>query len=764
MRFNPFWLFAFFFLLFPFSSQAQSVRGFITGSNDGLPLIGATVTMKDATGKVYGTTTNTEGYYIITRIPAQEYTFQITFVGYKSYAEKVKLAQAQVITRSIILKEDESQAEVTIEAKSETEGAAAITAGLQSVRPSDIDRIPTPDVSGDLASYLTTMPGVVTEGDRGGQLFIRGGTASQNLVLLDNMPVYQPFHILGFYSAFPSDIISKADVYAGGYGAKFGGRISSVLDIGTRSGNKAHLAGAASIAPFMASGRLEFPIVKNKVSFLGSVRQSLVDQFGPKLVGRPLPYRFGDQFGKIHAAVSENTQLSVQGLRTSDEGLVSNIDNLPDATLDDPTLKKVKWKNEAYGARLIFLPTNYPVLADVNLTTSSLDNSIGSGQTGDKSTRSAGVLQYGFNANLTYFLGFMDLNLGFFLNNMRLTYQLGGQFQNLRSNTEYITEAGAFLEADLKLSKKLRITTGGRAHTFPRLGRTYLEPRFKLIWLPGNIDNRIKISAAAGLYHQEIVGVNDRRDAGDIFTAWTSSPLGKNVPTAKHAILGAQIKLTTFLSISVEGYYKDLKNLAVSEWTAFPRFTTRLQPATGTVKGVDARIEFDTKPLYAYVSYGYGKVYYYAQQESLPIWYGTDRFGFSPSHDRTHQLNAVIEAKLFGFTLSGRWQYGTGLPFTQSLGYDDWLLLSGRTDLLTTPASERVIYGAPYRARLPDYHRLDVSLERRFKIGKRLSVLAQGGVINAYDRNNIFYLDLFTLERVNQLPLIPSFGLKVEVE
>ena len=762
LRILRFWLLTAFFglsLLFSIAT-AQTVRGFVAGSTDGLPLIGATVALKSAGGKLIGTTTNNEGYYILTRIPTGDYAMTVSFVGYKTYTKALTLKAAQVVTLSLTLEEDAQFSEVVIEAKDE--GSAAITAGLQSIHPTDIDRIPTADVSGDLASYLTAMPGVVSDGDRGGQLFIRGGTASQNLIYVDNMMVYQPFHILGFYSAFPSDIINKADVYAGGFGARFGGRISSTLDIGTRNGNKRRLAGAASAAPFVMSGRLEVPIWRDHVSLLVSGRQSVVDQFGPKLVGRPLPYDFGDQFAKLHATLSPSSQLSISALRTHDRGVVASQDKLTNASLDDPTLNQAAWTNEAYGMRFLFLPSNSPVLADISLSTSRYHNEIGKFT---KPARTSDVEQYGFQANMSYFLGKSDLNMGAFLNQYLLDYKLGGQYQNLISDLQVLLDAGVYGELDLAVGKSLRVIPGVRLSAFPRNGNAYWEPRFKAVWLPGNIPGRHKISAAWGIYHQEIVGLNDRRDGGDIFTAWTDSPLGKAVPSAMHSILGWQFRPLSTVTFVVEGYYKTLKNLAIAEWTPYPRFTTRLQPAAGTVLGLDSRLELELGKFYAFVSYGYGRVRYEAQQASLPIWYGVDKLEFPPPHDRTHQVNTVFSFKHNGFEANLRWQFGTGLPFTQALGFDDWFMLYGPIDLTQEPATVgRVLYGLPYRARLPDYHRMDFSLEKRFTFGKHLNLLVQGGLMNAYNRPNIFYIDLFTLERVDQLPLIPTFGMKVEFD
>jgi hypothetical protein len=119
--------------------------------------------------------------------------------------------------------------------------------------------VPVPAASRDLAAYLQTLPGVVTTGDRGGQMFIRGGTHTENLTLMDGLLIHQPFHILGFFSAFPEELISSVDFYAGGFGARYSGRTSSVLDVRMRDGNRNEYAGTGSVSPFVAEPVLEGP-------------------------------------------------------------------------------------------------------------------------------------------------------------------------------------------------------------------------------------------------------------------------------------------------------------------------------------------------------------------------------------------------------------------------------------------------------------------------------------------------------------------------
>lgn len=739
------------------SVSAQTIRGIINDGENGLPLQFATITLKSG-DKLFGATTNSEGYYIITRIPEGKYTFEVRFVGYKTHQEEIQLRTAQILTRNLTLLVDEKTLDGIEVTANANDGGAEVTAGLQTIRPIDIERIPTPDVSGDLASYISTQPGVVTEGDRGGQLFIRGGTAAQNLVQVDKMTLYQPFHVIGFYSAFPSDVINKADIYAGGYGAKFGGRLSSVIDISTRSGNKRQFAASASVAPFMMQGRVEFPIVKDKISFLANLRQSVVENIGAKIIGRKMPYNFGDQFAKLHFQLTDNAQLALTGIRTFDVGLLSDQAESDDASLSNPNLSQAKWTNQALGARVVFMPPSAPTWAEMSFSYSNFDNQIGLPANPE---RRAAVDKYSFETNFTYFMGKWDLNFGFFVNSLVLDYKLGGLFQNFNSDTEFVTEAGTYAELDLGLGNRLRVTPGGRLATYPRNNRRYIEPRLKVVWFPDK-SYRHKISGALGIYHQEIVGVSDRRDLGDVFTAWTTSPFNAQVPTARHALLGWNYKIRKGLEFSIEGYVKDMQNLGIPEWSAFPRLNTRLQLADGTAHGVDTRLEGEFGNFYVYLTYGYGKVEYTARQVNFPIWFGTDSVKFPPSHDRRHQGNALLVYRLWGFEWSARFQYGSGLPFTQAIGFDDFVLLNGENQLFGEEGDPRVLYGPPYASRLPSYHRLDVSVERSFQLAPKVRLKAQAGLTNAYDRQNLFYFDLFSLKRINQLPRIPSLGIKFD--
>ncbi|MEP0548931.1 MAG: TonB-dependent receptor [Rhodothermales bacterium] len=729
-------------------AQTAALRGFVTDDDDGQALPGVNVVVEDAAGELRGTATDVNGFYYLPAVPPGRHVLRATYLGYDPYVDSLALEPGEVLQLDIRLTTGQTELDaVTVESE-RTSGAANVTAGLQSIRVQDIELVPTPDVSGDLASYLSTVPGIVSTGDRGGQLFIRGGEPSQNQVLIDGITLYQPFHVLGFYSAFPSDILNRADLYAGGYDARFGGQLSSVLDVATRSGNKRRFNASASVAPFVSAVTIEGPLVPDRASFLGSGRISVIEQGASQLVDQELPYDFGDVFGKLHVDVAQSGQLSVTALHTWDRGVVGN--------LAAPRPDEVRWENTAFGGRYVFVPTRLPILAEVLLTGSRFSTELGprDPQFTDPPPRMSDIEQFGTEVNMTQYLRVADLQAGVFLRTTTVESALGGAFQNLETERDHVTEAGAYLMPEFRIGGGLDVAFGLRLTTLPNQGQTFLEPRGRVKWQAGPH----QLSGAAGLYNQPVVGVADRRDATSIFTAWTIAPEGQT-PQAIHAIAGYRVTPTPWLDVAVEGYYKDLANLSVGEFTAFPRLTTRLQSAEGDVKGMDARVEVRAGRFYGFANYGLASVNYAASSERYETWFGEETIEYRPSHDRRHQVNALVSVDVAGFDLSARWQFGSGLPFSSPLGFDVFVLMDGVFDPYSENGTPRVVYDRPFNAELPTYHRLDVSVERTFELN-RLSLTAQAGLINAYDRRNLFAYDVFTLQRVDQLPVVPTFGLK----
>ncbi len=569
-------------------SQTATLRGFVTDGSTGQALDLVNVVLLGRDGRTHGAASRIDGFYQIRGIPPGRYDLRATFIGFATYRDSLVLPAGEIHTVNITIEPAEEElSELVVEARAAATSAVPI-AGLQTIHAAEIDRVPTPDISGDLAAYLTSMPGVVSGGDQGGQLFIRGGEPSQNMVLLDGILLYQPFHILGFYSAFPSDIISKVDVYAGGFGAKYGGRLSSVLDIRTREGNLYAYSGSGSISPFMGAIQVEGPVVPGRISVFASLRKSLLNELAGQYVNDDLPYQFSDAFGKVFVEVNKTSKLSFTYLKTSDLG-----------TLADDTggliPEEVSWGNEAFGFRYVFLPRNIAAAVELRVSHSRLSNEIGlPGNPGRRSDieNTHVILEANFIGEK------MDVNAGFDLRPIILSSTLGGIYQNIEFRNSKIGNWGNYLEMDIKAGSNFRILPSLRAQFYTVRFNPYLEPRLRLLWQIGSH----RFSAATGIHHQEILGLTDRRDAANVFTAWTNAPrvngqpqdnvLAGRIQRAVHGIAGYSLELDRRASISIEGFYKKLSNLYIAEWTSFPRFTTTLQPASGRSVGFDTRFGF----------------------------------------------------------------------------------------------------------------------------------------------------------------------------
>lgn len=735
------------------AAQRAVVRGFVSEAGSEQVLQGASVGLRAADGRLLGAVTDGDGYFIITRVPPGRYTLRITFVGFAPYEETLDLVAGAVLRRRVVLAPQEAALEEVVVSADAEQWVTAVAAGLAPVVPAQIARVPIPGVSGDLAAYLQTLPGITVQGDRGGLFFVRGGALDQNLALLDGLPVYMPFHVLSFYSAFPEAVVDEADVYTGGFGARYGSRLSSIMDVRARNGNKQQVAGAASVAPFLSTVRIEGPLVRDRVSVLGSVRHSLVEAVMPDLFGQNLPYRFGDQFGKVHAFLSPHHSLSVTALHTFDRGDIAGTrktfegDRQAAAPNDS---SEVAWENTVVGGTYTYLSGFLPLLARITVGRSEMTSEMGPPDARERRARIASV---DLAAEVTYFLGANELRVGGIRRASTLSYELGGQFQGLPEVAgNDLTEVMGYVEADVRLAG-VRLQAGGHLYALPARGRQWLDPRLRFSWRPAA--GRWQVHAAWGVYHQVVAGLNDERDIGNLFTAWVPTPDGAPVPGSMHALAGGTLRLAPGLSVAAEAFFKNFHDLSVPVFSAFPAFTTALQPADGEALGADLRLDFRDRPFWfasvldGYASYALSKVTYQTAQ-------GT----YHPAHDRRHQVNILLHARKEAIGVTIQFQYGTGLPFTESGGFDKWLLLTPEVNVGTAPGRDRILYGPPFGGRQPSYQRLDFWLERRVERGRTVATLRLGA-LNLFNRHNLFYYDLFTFSRVDQLPFVPSVGLKI---
>ena len=260
----------FFFSATLFSQEKFTLSGTIKDNSNGEDLIGVTIFVKELPG--IGTVTNLYGFYSIT-LPKGEYTFQYSYVGYKTIEFKANLNQN--IKNNIELSSGSTDLEIVeISAEREDENIRSNEMSVTKIDMKEIESIPVLFGERDILKTIQLLPGVKSGGEGNAGFFVRGGSSDQNLILLDGAPVYNASHLLGFFSVFNSDAIKDLKLYKGGMPAEYGGRLSSVMDIKMKEGNSKEFAASGGIGLIASKLTIEAPIVKNKGSFIISGRRT----------------------------------------------------------------------------------------------------------------------------------------------------------------------------------------------------------------------------------------------------------------------------------------------------------------------------------------------------------------------------------------------------------------------------------------------------------------------------------------------------------
>jgi hypothetical protein len=721
----------------PSAAQTPTVRGFVTDASNSQPLPGATVVLEATDGTLRGELSDGDGVYVIVGVPPGRYTFRVSFVGYTPHVDTLVFGAETVLTRNVALALAEGELEeVVVRAEG---GSARLEAGLVRATAADISRIPTPGATGDLAGYLQSLPGVVTIGDRGGQLYVRGGTPTQNLVLTDGMLIYQPFHIVGFFSSFPEDLISNVDIYAGGFGARYTGRLSSVVDVSLRGGNFQRFQGAASVSPFLGAVRVEGPVQRGKISILGSVRTSLIERTAPVVLREDLPMSYSDMYVKLEG-VGDFGRCSLSGLRTFDRG-----------SIDPARGEEFTWNNAVMGGRCILLVPGSGTSVEITSGFSVINNKIGAEGSPD---RSAQAWRHSSEAHFTHPYSNVTYQWGLWLGAEDMDYLLNQRFFQREFFDGRLLNVGGYWGA--------RIPVPGNVELDPSIGLTgdfhfgfLVEPRLRVYWRPGGAASR-QISAAVGVYRQYIEGITDERDAGTLFTVWL--PADENTsPRAFHALLGGRQTIGRF-DFSIEGFFKRAYDVPVPVWSRLANFTTQLTSAEGRIHGFDIRTTYNSPKFYAFAGYGYSWTKYFGLFGDVA---GGAVQSYQPPHDLRHQVSVVLGVTPGPFEVNVRWQFGSGLPYSPPYGIDSMIRWPKLEEGIDDYGIPRLLLEQPYAGRLPAYHRLDISVGKEFTT--RLAVLAvQAGAINVYDRANPFYIDLLLQKRVDQFPVIPYLTLELK--
>ncbi|EJF52432.1 outer membrane receptor for ferrienterochelin and colicins [Saprospira grandis DSM 2844] len=789
-------LFLLLFGLFSFSLMAQNggLRGTLLDDETGMPIPFTPVYLNNGE---YNALSGDDGFYTIANVPPGNYQLKCRSLGYDSLVVDVEVIAGKFITVNLnMLPSAQQVGIVTVDADKE-KAQNTVRVSVVQVTPKDIKRLPSTGGEADIAQYLQVIPGIVFTGDQGGQFYIRGGAPVQNKILLDGMTISNAFHSIGFFSVFETELIRSADVYTGGFSAKYGGRSSAIVDIRTRDGNKKRTAGMISVNPFVAKALIEGPIiplgddggsslsyfVTAKHSYLNEssklLYKSILSREGTAVSDSTLPYSFTDFHAKLSFNAANGSRLNAYGFSHND---VANFGDVA----------KYSWNSAGGGINFRIVPGAAKIIMDGTLAYSLYGSNFEEGD-GSRERRSD-ISNFNANFNFTYYMGLSrELNYGLEFNSIGTDFAFvnnnGIPIGQTQSNTEvagYIRYQGRF--GNLVIEPSLR------AQYYASLGEFRAEPRLGLKY---NITENIRIKMAGGMYSQNLISSVDERDVVNLFVGFLGGPdqqvfritgydeesqspiyeaTDSKLQTSIHAIGGIEFDAGKHLVFNVEPYIK---------W--FPQIiglnrnrtadTDQLQPTyiteEGKAYGLDLSGTYEKDQLYLYLAYSLGHV----RRDD-----GLQEF---PAHfDRRHNLNFVGSYKLkfkslpedlpaeerrrrteYPLELSIRWNLGSGFPFTETQGFfTNYSFQDGiNSDYITANNNPDTELGVLYSdelngGRLPYYHRLDFSATYTFDLGRYSKLLLNASVTNMYDRANIFYFDRVRYQRVNQLPILPALG------
>ena len=760
-------------------AQNGIIRGFVYNDKTGEAEIGATVFLK---GTTMGAATDVNGFYSITKVPAGSYTLMVTSLGFDTIQMPVSVKKGEILQRNHDLKEASTMMETFNISAEKQESKTSVKMSVAKVTPKEIKSIPAIGGDPDLAQYLQVLPGVTFTGDQGGQLYIRGGSPVQNKVLMDGMVIYNPFHSIGLFSVFDTDIMRTADVYTGGFNAEYGGRISSIMDITTRDGDKKRMRGKFSASTFSTKLTLEGPLKKAKegggaITYVLSGKHSYLEQssdiYKPYFEGLSsenargvdtlgLPYGFTDIYGKMTFHGGNGNKMSLFGFNYRDNVNYSDV-------------SKLKWNAGGGGVNFVMVPATSKTLIDGVVAISNYNIEL---TEADGLPRSSSINGFNGGMNFTTFSGDNQFKYGLELLGFKTNYEFVNTVGTRIIQEENTTEFSGYLMYRINAGKFV-IEPSVRLQYYASLSSFSPEPRLGLKY---NVTDKLRIKAAGGMYSQNLISANSDRDIVNLFYGFLSGPenlqeefteengevreVTHQLQKANHAILGFEYDLSNSLNLNIEGYYKAFTQLTNTNRNQI--FDEKDDAAadkpdvlkkefiveTGDAYGVDVSLKYSSTHLNVWTVYSLGKV---------TRWDGIQEY--APVFDRRHNVNIVV-AYIFGKDLNWefntRWNLASGFPFTQTQGFYEGVNFSSIDGNYTSANGDLELQLAEInKGRLPYYHRLDVNIKRKFELGKNSTLELNLGATNAYNRDNLFYIDRVTAEKVYQLPLMPSFGMSL---
>lgn len=756
------------------AQEKVTLSGYIKDSESGETLLGATVYIESLQ---FGVATNLYGFYSLS-VPKGRYSVSISYLGYISYTEEILLENDLV--KEVEMKPNSMQVgTVTISSERRDKNIRNTEMGAIKMDMKTIKKLPSFLGENDVLRAVQMLPGVQSGGEASTGFFVRGGNSDQNLILLDDAPVYNPSHLLGIFSVFNPDVIKDLKLYKGGIPAKYGGRLSSLLDIKMKEGNSKKMQGAASISPLSTKLTLEGPIIKDRSSFIISGRRSYADVF--TLFSKDKETRdnrvyFYDFNAKANYRINDNNRVFLSGYFGND---VLGIGKELGVSWGNRT-GTVRW-NHIFNSKLfmnnIVYSSNYNFNLGIN---TDVDGKI---------KYDSKILDYGGRSDFTYYLNALN-TIKFGLSSTFYQIQpgkfTGDGFEDIIIPKSHARELAGYVSNNHIINEKLAVDYGIRYSFFQNIGKatvykfdktnplvyeandTISHAKGKAFNDYGNFEPRISLryqlnkqSSVKASYNRTTQYLHQASNstAATPLTVWvTSSPNIKPQIGDQFAVGYFRNLFKDVFEVSVEAYYKDMKNTIDFRDNASLILNEFLEGEFRAGKsysyGVELLVRKNIGKLTGWVGYTWSRT-----RRKIPEINKGKEF-FAP-YDRTHDVSVVAVYELNKrVTLSTNWLYSTGSA------------ISVPTGKYSFQGEQVNVYSDRNSARIPNFHRWDVSLtlKTKDKPNRKYKSEWSFSVLNTYFRKNTYSINFRKNEDTGDseaiktyfFPILPSVAYNIK--
>lgn len=753
------------------------INGFVYDASNGEGLIGANVYLK---GINLGASTNTSGYYAIPNIEAGEYKLVVSYIGYKTHLQLISISKREnqridvSLAPSLIESDEIVVAADSVRIIDKLFNKPVSKIDLSSVQIGKVPQV----IESDLLRTLQSLPGIVPVSDFSSAIYIRGGTPDQNLFLIDGTDVYNPEHAFGLFSTFNTDAIKKVEVYKGGFGAEYGGRLSSVINITNNDGNRNNFEGKASLSLLSLNTTLQTPL-GNFGSLSGSLRRTYFDQTIAKVIDDIPDYYFLDGNLKAFFDLNKSNKLSV-----SFYGGIDELNFLSDKNRPESLGFDYMWGNltASINLRTIISPKifgNFWITGSRFFSDFDFDDVKMNENNIIRDFTLKGNIEYFYSDKWNFKFGFEQKNVS---GGLKQEF-IGGKVDVSKHRKLY----SAYFSTNWKPTILWDIEAGIRADYFDS-DRNFqnVDPRLTLKYRLTETSN---LKFSSGLFHQYA----NRIPRLFFVSIWSTADEYVDGASATHFILGYQKDIGRSIEFEIEAYYKNYKNIysfnpnfhadiSADEYTDdnLPLFGSTkglFNKGSGNSYGVELLLRRDVGAITGWAAYSFAKTKYTVESVNKGK-------AFPPRHDRTHAINIVANIDLNNLfnDLKGRQfeqkdkQWMLGFSFTFFSGQPITLpasvyLANMLPDWEINKNSIAIYPSAINEFRLPYYARLDLSLNYNIQYdGWSLSPYLQ--IFNVLNRKNVWFIQyenevkngslVQEITNVNMFPILPSIGISVK--